>query len=79
VQLIYQGHGFGVFSYLKGYKFNVRSSHTFVASEGRATAVTAVGFEKGGVTTNMEDKPAIDFRVNQMAGEGAAPSAAGKK
>jgi hypothetical protein len=77
VQLIYQGHGFGVFSYLKGYKFNVRSSHTFVASEGRATQVTVVGFEKGGVTTNMEDKPAVDFRVNQMTGEGA-PTAAKK-
>jgi hypothetical protein len=78
VQLIYQGHGFGVFSYLKGYKFNVRSSHTFVASEGRATSVTVVGFERGGVTTNMEDKPAVDFRVNQMAGEGAQPTAATK-
>ena len=31
VQLVYQGNGFGVFSYLKGYKFTVRSSHTFVA------------------------------------------------
>ena len=36
VALIYQGNGFGVFSYLKGYKFNVKSSHTFVAGESRA-------------------------------------------
>jgi hypothetical protein len=79
VQLVYQGHGFGVFSYLKGYKFNVRSSHTFVAGEGKATVVTVVGFEKGGVTTNMEDKPAIDFRVNVMAPEGSGTAAAGKK
>jgi hypothetical protein len=73
VQLLYQGHGFGVFSYLKGYKFNVRSSHTFVAAEGRATTLTVVGFEKGGATTNMEDKPAVDFRVNNVTGE--APTA----
>ena len=33
VALQYQGNGFGVFSYLKGYKFNVKSSHTFVAGE----------------------------------------------
>ena len=79
VQVIYQGHGFGVFSYLKGYKFNVRSSHTFTAGEGRATAVTVVGYEKGGMTTTMEDKPALDFRVNSVVGEGGAPTAAGQK
>ena len=35
VALHYQGNGFGVFSYLKGYKFNVKSSHTFVAGESK--------------------------------------------
>jgi len=73
VQLIYQGNGFGVFSYLKGYKFNVRSSHTFVAPEGRATSVTVAGIEQGGATTNMEDKPAVDFRVSNVSAEAAAP------
>lgn len=79
VVLVYEGNGFGVFSYVKGYKFNVRSSNTFVAGEGRATQVVVVGYEKGGVTTNIEDKPAIDFRVTTMAGEGGSPTAAGKK
>ncbi len=78
VHLIYQGHGFGVFSYLKGYKFNVRSSTNFVANEGRATAVTVVGFEKGGALTNMDDKPALDFRVTTVAGENAPAAAAPK-
>jgi hypothetical protein len=54
----------------------VRSSHTFVAGEGKHTKLTVVGFEKGGMTTNMEDKPAIDFRMNIMNPEGTA---AGKK
>jgi hypothetical protein len=76
VQLMYQGHGFGVFSYLKGYKFNVRSSHTFVAAEGRSTSVVVAGYEKGGATTNMEDKPAVDFRVSNVSGE--APTATSK-
>jgi hypothetical protein len=76
VHLIYQGHGFGVFSYLKGYKFNVRSSNTFTAAEGRSTAMTVVGYEKGGALTNMDDKPAVDFRVNVMAGGEGAPAAA---
>jgi hypothetical protein len=69
-QLRYRGNGFGVFSYLKGYTWNVRSSQTFVAGEGKATIVTVVGYEKGGMTTSMEDKPAIEFRVNVMAPEG---------
>lgn len=77
VNLVYQGHGFGVFSYMNNMKFNVRSSNTFVASEGRATQVTVVGYEKGGMTTNMDEKPAVDFRVNVMSAEGAPT--AGKK
>jgi hypothetical protein len=80
VALVYQGNGFGVFSYLKGYKFNVKSSHTFVAGESKSTNITVVGYEKGNVTTQLADKPAIDFRVNVMsAGEGGTASAATKK
>ncbi len=76
----YQGNGFGVFSYLKGYKFNVRSSHTFVAGESKSTKVTVVGYEKGNITTQLSDKPAIDFRVNVMsAGESGTATAATKK
>src|SRR4028118_521031 len=71
VQLVYQGSGFGVFSYLKSYKFNVKSSHTFVAGEGKATVISVVGYEKGGLTTSMEDKPAVEFRVNLVSPEAA--------
>ncbi len=80
VALTYQGNGFGVFSYLKGYKFNVKSSHTFVAGDSKTTNITVVGYEKGNITTQLSDKPAIDFRVNVMsAGEGGATAAAPSK
>ena len=78
VQFIYQGYGFGVFSYLKGYKFKASSSHTFVAADNKATIVLVVGYEKGGMATNMEDKPAVEFRVNLIAPEAGGPSAAQK-
>jgi len=79
VALQYQGNGFGVFSYLKGYKFNVKSSHTFVAGESKTTNITVVGYEKGNITTQLSDKPAIDFRVNVMsAGETGTASAVKK-
>jgi hypothetical protein len=78
VQLVYQGSGFGVFSYLKGYKFKASSSNTFIAADGKATQVTVVGYEKGGMTTNMEDKPAVEFKVNMMSPEGTSAPAAKK-
>jgi hypothetical protein len=74
VQITYGGSGFGLFSYLKNYKWNLRSANTFVAADGKATLVTVVGYEKGGITTNVDDKPAIDFRVTTMSPE--APAAA---
>jgi hypothetical protein len=78
VQLVYQGSGYGVFSYLKGYKFKASSSNTFVAADGKATMVTVVGYEKGGMTTNMEEKPAVEFKVNLVAPEGVGAPAAKK-
>ncbi len=80
VVMIYQGNGFGVFSYLKGYKFKVRSSYNFVAGEAKTTGISVVGYEKGNLTTDMNDRPQVDFRVNVMAaGEGAPATADVKK
>jgi hypothetical protein len=65
---VYRGHGYGVFKYLNKYTFTVRSSHTFTAQEGKATRIEGVAFEKGGKTTRLEDRPAIDFKVTAGAG-----------
>jgi hypothetical protein len=64
VMLVYQGSGFGVFNYFKGYKFTVRSSHTFTAGEGKLTEITIRGFEKGNITTPLAERPAVDFKIN---------------
>ena len=68
VVALYRGHGYGVFKYLTKYKFKVRSSHTFTASDGKSTRIEAVGFERGGPTTPLEDRPAIDFKVIHSKG-----------
>lgn len=65
---VYKGHGYGVFKYLNKYTFTVRSSHTFTAQEGKATRIEAIGYEKGGATTRLEDRPAIDFKVTAGTG-----------
>jgi hypothetical protein len=64
VLAVYRGHGYGVFKYLRKYKFTVRSSHTFTVDEGRGVSIKVVGFEKGGSTTPLEDRPALDFQVS---------------
>jgi hypothetical protein len=80
VMLQYQGNGFGVFSYLKGYKFTAKSSQSFVAAESKTTSITVVGYEKGNMTTQLSDKPAVDFRINVTgSGEGGATAAAPSK
>jgi hypothetical protein len=79
VVLQYQGNGFGVFSYLKGYKFTAKSSQSFVAAEQKTTSITVVGYEKGNLTTQLADKPAVDFRINVTgSGEGTAAAPAKK-
>lgn len=75
VALTFQGNGFGVFSYLRGYKFEVKSSHAFTALEGKTLTVTATAFEKGGVTTPLEQRPTVEWREKiQPLGAGSAPA-----
>jgi hypothetical protein len=62
VELTYQGQGFGVFSYLNGYTFESRSSHNFTAPENGSVRLMSSGFEKGNVTTEMKDRPSIDWQ-----------------
>lgn len=56
-----QGNGYGVFSYLRGYRFEVRSSHSFTAVEGKTINLDTTIYEKGGVTTPLEERPAIRY------------------
>ncbi len=84
--LEYRGNGYGIFSYLKGYRFRVRSSHTFSAPEGRRVSVRVVAYEKGGPTAPLEERPAVRYvvedeelgdrgRSGASAGDAATPAA----
>lgn len=70
VLIEYQGNGYGIFSYLKGYKFEVRSSRSFTAIEGKTIQLRVIGYEQGGPTTPIEEKPAVRFVEKQMTGVG---------
>ncbi|MBJ6765388.1 dihydrolipoamide acetyltransferase [Myxococcaceae bacterium JPH2] len=75
VRLVYRGNGYGVFNYLEGYKFKVQSSYTFNAEAGKVTTVSVVGLEKGGLTTDMKDRPAVryDLQVARDTAKKAPP------
>jgi hypothetical protein len=77
VKLEYRGHGYGIFSYLKGYRFKVSSSHTFTAPEGKALTLSVVGYEKGGPTAPLEERPAVRFVERVSAAVQANPVQAG--
>ncbi|MDB4964310.1 MAG: hypothetical protein JWP01_4309 [Myxococcales bacterium] len=78
----YRGHGYGVFEYLSKYTFTARGSQSFVAGEGKLSKVDCRGHEKGGATTPLEKRPAIECKVTQVSPEtadatpAAAPAAA---
>lgn len=80
VILNFQGNGYGVFTYLRGYKFEVKSAHSFTAVEGKTLGLVATALEKGGVTTPLEQRPTIEWGEHVAslgpggAGAGAAPT-----
>ncbi|MFI5298004.1 MAG: dihydrolipoamide acetyltransferase, partial [Polyangiales bacterium] len=67
--------GYGIFSYLQGYKFEVRSSRSFTAMEGKTISLRVIGYEQGGPTTPLEERPAIRYIEKLTAGV-AQPGAA---
>ena len=79
VYLLYRGNGYGVFSYLKGYSFKIKSSHAFTAEEGKVTNVKVVAYERGGFTTDLKDRPAIRYDMEVKADvAGPAPAEGGE-
>lgn len=64
VRMVYRGHGYGIFSYLEGYKFKLQSNQTFNAEAGKVTTIKVVGFEKGGITSDIKDKPGIRYDIS---------------
>ena len=88
LELTYRGNGYGVFNYLRDYTFVAPASHDFSAPKDGVMKLVSVGFEKGNLTTEMRDRPAIEWqtiangssgkpqRVSPARGKPAASAAA---
>jgi hypothetical protein len=75
VQMVFRGHGYGLFSYLKDYKFSTQSAYTIDAEPGKVIMLKVVGYEKGGLTAELKDRPNIRYEQEVQKEEPAARKA----
>ena len=61
VMLKLRGHGFGVFSYLRGMEADLTTDHSFTLTGGKVLELKATAWEQGGPTTPVEQQPDIRF------------------
>ncbi len=62
VLLVLAGNGHGVFAYLREYRFEVRSSHELtIDRDSRPGVVVIEAYEKDGLATPLEQRPAVRF------------------
>lgn len=59
VEADYQGNGYGVFAYLKGYRFKARLAYHLELPDARPRRIRCIGYEAGGPTTPLEERPQI--------------------
>ena len=74
ITAVYRGHGYGVFEYLQKYTFNAKGGQAFTASEGKIAKVDCKGFEKGGPTTPLEKRAAVECKVTAVQPEKEKPA-----
>lgn len=63
VNMRLRGNGFGIFSYVKNYTFNVQNSVSFTAEEGKSCRVTAVADERRGIGRSFIERPQVTFEA----------------
>ncbi len=71
---VIKGRGSGLFAYLSDYSFNISSSYTFLAEDGKTTRLDAELFKQGGPAGDWVQGPAYEFK---LLGEKAGGSDAG--
>jgi len=63
VELIYKGKGVGSFSYLRGYTFQATSTYDLEVGQRGSMKIVSVGYERGNITTEMGDRPSVDWQT----------------
>ncbi|MFO7736085.1 MAG: hypothetical protein R6W70_07730 [bacterium] len=68
VYLEYEGAGYGVFSYMEGYKFKIRAGHSFNIEEGKVVVLKVIPQDRG-VFYDVEERLNIEFDVTHSVYE----------
>lgn len=63
VEMIFVGNGFGLFSYLEGYRVRVRSSYAFTAEDGKVAQLDIIAYEQGGVNQAIDERADIRYEL----------------
>jgi len=63
VNAVLRGNGFGVFSYVEDYTFNVRSSYTFNAEDNHLSTVRVLIDERSGIGRSFIERPQVEYEV----------------
>ena len=63
VEMIFIGNGFGLFSYLEGYRVRVRSSYAFTAEDGKIAQLDIIAYEQGGVNQPIDERADIRYEL----------------
>ncbi|MBU1240669.1 hypothetical protein KJ865_13235, partial [Myxococcota bacterium] len=63
VFITYQGNGYGVFAYVKKWKWEVHNTYSFNVAPGKLYLLNVIGNEKGGFTTPLAKRPQIKFNL----------------
>jgi len=66
VQMHLRGNGFGMFSYVENYTFNVQASTAFVAEEGKSCIIKVKADERKGIGQSFTERPNVTFEINCM-------------
>jgi hypothetical protein len=63
VNAVLRGNGFGVFSYVEDYTFNVRSSYTFNAEDNHLSTVRVLIDERSGIGRSFIERPQVEYEI----------------
>lgn len=66
VEMIFVGNGYGLFSYLEGWRFRLRSSYAFTAEDGKVAQLQVIAYEQGGVNQPIEERPDIRYELEYL-------------
>ncbi len=61
VSMVFTGSGYGLFTYLKGYRFKIDSRYRMKVAEGRLTKVTVTAHPREDITLGPKDRLAIKY------------------